>query len=113
MSEVVDGGSVEDLNTRHYGRELAERPRAVTEAALQPARHRDRALTESETRHIGAIATRNGAIASVAAAAISSGAVFAANALSPRFRNSLGISGKAAFPSWLVETSASWLARKT
>ena len=68
----------------------------MTEAALQPARHRDRALTESETRHIGAIATRNGAIASVAAAAISSGAVFAANALSPRFRNSLGISGKAA-----------------
>jgi len=81
---------------RTYGKELAERPRAVAQEALNPERLRSTALPGAEVGHVSNAATRNGAIGAAAASAMSGAAVFAANALSPKFRGALGVSGKLA-----------------
>ena len=81
---------------RSYGRELRERPRAVAQEALQPKQYRPEPLQQNEVDYIGQAASKSGFIASAAVGAMSSGAVYLANALSPRFRGALGVSGKAA-----------------
>ena len=81
---------------RSFGKELTERPRAVAQAALSPVRYADRPLPQEGVDRLQADAQKNGFIAGVAACFASSGAVFMANALSPRFRGALGVSGKAA-----------------
>lgn len=90
--------SSSDMETggRSFGKELTERPRAVAQAALSPVRYEDRPLPQAGMDRLQADAQKNGFIAGVAACFVSSGAVFMANALSPRFRRSLGVSGKAA-----------------
>ena len=79
---------------RHFGKELAERPRAVAQEALQPLRHRDSALSNQELSLVSTAATRNGTVAAVVTAVVTGGAVAAANAFSPRFRSMFGVSGK-------------------
>jgi len=81
---------------RTYGRELAERPRAVAQEALQPQRHRSSKLSGNDLGFVGTSAAWNGGVAAAATAAVSGLAVGAANAVSPRFRSALGISGKLA-----------------
>ena len=81
---------------RSYGRELRERPRAVAQEALQPKQYRPEPLQQNEVDYIGQAASKSGFIASAAVGAMSAGAVYLANALSPRFRGALGVSGKAA-----------------
>ena len=84
------------LSGREYGRELTERPRATAEAALNPPRYSPRPLSEEGVQIVAADAQRTGATALVATGLLSSGAVFLANTLSPRFRGALGVSGKVA-----------------
>ena len=84
------------MQGREYGRELTERPRATAHDALQPRRYGNRPLTQEEVDVVASASTRNGVIAAVASCFASSGLVYAANALSPRFRGALGVSGKAA-----------------
>ena len=79
---------------RHFGKELAERPRAVAQEALQPLRHRQSALSNQELSLVSTAATRNGTVAAVVTAVVTGGAVAAANAFSPRFRSMFGVSGK-------------------
>ncbi|KOO30468.1 hypothetical protein Ctob_009575, partial [Chrysochromulina tobinii] len=81
---------------RHFGKELAERPRAVAQEALQPLRHRDSALSNQELSLVSTAATRNGTVAAVVTTVVTGGAVAAANAFSPRFRSMFGVSGKLA-----------------
>jgi len=81
---------------RSFGRELVERPRATAQEALQPNRYAPQALPQEDVAYVAQEATRNGTIAGIAAAFISSGAVYLANSMSPKFRGGLGISGKMA-----------------
>jgi len=83
-------------SAREQGRDLHERPRAVTAALLEPDTLPSRALQESERNAIASHAARSGLLASIAAGAISGALVLAANRLSPRFRSALGVSGKTA-----------------
>merc|ERR1719424_99131 len=81
---------------REFGRDLTERPRATAQAALNPERFPDKPMVQSGVQAVSADAQRNGIIAAVATGFISSGAVYLAHAMSPRFRTSLSISGKVA-----------------
>jgi hypothetical protein len=83
-------------SARTYGKELTERPRATAQEALQPQRYSAQAASDAQVAHITGVAQRNGTIASAVTGAVCSAAVLAANALSPRFRNALGVSGKVA-----------------
>lgn len=81
---------------RDFGKELAERPRAAAQAALNPDRYADTPLPQAGVDQLQYDAQKNGFVAAIAAGFASAGSVFMANALSPRFRNALGVSGKAA-----------------
>lgn len=83
-------------SSRTYGKELAERPRATAQAALQPMRLPDTPLNATDRGLVGSVATQNGIISAIGAAAVSGAAVLIANRVSPQFRTYLGISGKAA-----------------
>ena len=83
-------------NRRGYGVELAERPRATAQDALRPRSFAGTALGEAELGVIQAAAQQAGLVAAAAVGVASAGAVIAANAISPRFRGALGLSGKLA-----------------
>ena len=75
---------------------MHERPRATAQEALSPAKYRSQPLAREERAFVGDTSGRDGIVAAIATAGVSSGAVYLANALSPKFRGGLGISGKAA-----------------
>ena len=79
-----------------FGKEVHERPRATAQEALSPAKYRSQPLAREEVAFVGETSGRDGIIAAFAVGGVSSGAVYLANALSPKFRGGLGISGKAA-----------------
>lgn len=81
-------------SAREQGRDLHERPRAVAEAALHPETKPSRHLTSSELGLVTATARSTGLVSAFATGAASGAAVLAANRFSPRFRSSIGISGK-------------------
>ena len=81
---------------RTFGKELTERPRATAQEALNPKRYAEQALPAEDVAFVGQMAQRNGTIAGMATAFISSGVVYLAHSIVPKFRNGLGISGKMA-----------------
>ena len=83
-------------NNRHFGRDLADRPRASTEAALATKQFPNQAMDSSGLEVVGVSAGRNGMFAACATAGLSGAAVYAANTFSPFFRGALGTSGKVA-----------------
>jgi len=83
-------------NNRHFGRDLADRPRASTEAALATKQFPNQAMDSSGLEVVGVSAGRNGMVAACATAGLSGAVVYAANTFSPFFRRALGTSGKVA-----------------
>ena len=75
---------------------MHERPRATAQEALNPKQYRDQPLTREEVSYVGEQSGRNGLVAAIATGFVSSGAVYLANELSPKFRGALGVSGKMA-----------------
>lgn len=84
------------IGSDSFGNELHTRPRAVTQLALSPERLPGEALSGSQLSLLGAKARREGTIAGALTGIAGAAAVYALNAWSPRFRTSLGISGKTA-----------------
>ena len=60
--EKAERGFGRDLGKDAYGKELSERPRAVTEEALNPKRYRGQALSQEEMRYVGEQSGRSGAV---------------------------------------------------
>ena len=87
---------MEDTRGTSFGKDLTERPRATTQAALTPQPFSPQALGDEQVGIVADAAKRAGMLAAGAAAVASGGVVAAANAFSPRFRGALGVSGKAA-----------------
>lgn len=76
--------------------DLYERPRFVAQEALSPDRHLSRALDSHERGQVSNSALRSGLLTSLGTGVVCGAIVYAANAISPRFRGALGISGKTA-----------------
>ena len=86
------------LGDRAAGRELHERPRALTQDTLDSASRSlpSRAASTIQREAVAGAARREGFVAASAAAAVSGATVLGLNTLSPRFRSALGVSGKMA-----------------
>jgi len=85
-----------ETKAREDGRDLHERPRAVTQRALDPQPLPAAAAQGQDLSLIASSARRSGVVAAFTSGLFSGAAVLAANTFSPRFRKFFGISGKTA-----------------